>query len=158
MKQTPGKMLVACCMLFLITACSKSDIKSDCSTALPQKFDTKAIQASMKGWELYSWPSTLQTCSDWNYAILPASNSLKSYDLVTNDNVLLQAVGQEQLKSLLNKFPSGEHISWMGENWLSATWGLSNLSHKNLALPPLNITEEIRQHCSSLQLDLIIHE
>jgi len=158
MNQKPGKMLVYCFMLFLITACSKTDIKSNCSTVLPQKFDTITIEPSMKGWELYSWPSTLQTCSDWNYAILPGSNSLKSYDLVTNDNVLLQAVGQEQLKSLLNKFPVSEHISWMGENWLSVIWGLNNLSYRNLKLPPPNITGEIRKHCASLQLDLIIHE
>ncbi len=74
--------------LLFLSACTKSKTNQNynCSTSLPQKLDVISIQPSMKGWELYSWPSTIQGCDDWNYAILTGTNRIKQYTEVTNDN------------------------------------------------------------------------
>ncbi|NOT94276.1 hypothetical protein [Ferruginibacter sp.] len=112
----------------------------------------------MKGWELYSWPQKEQGCNDWNYAILPGTNRLKSYNEVTSDTVLLKVIGNEQLKLLLNKFPKNENIFWVGEKWLSQSWGLSNISYQNLKLPSSVTTVAIKQHALLLQLNLTIDE
>jgi hypothetical protein len=144
--------LTVVCILLLLVACKKNNQNYNCQTSLPQKLDTINIEPSMKGWELYSWPSATAACDDWNYVILPGTNRLKLYTEVTSDNVLLKVVGNEQLKLLLNKFPANEYISWMSENWLSIIWG----SSENLKLPPTTITNEIKQHCIKIGLRLTI--
>jgi hypothetical protein len=142
--------------LLFLSACTKSKTNQNynCSTSLPQKLDATNIQTSMKGWELYSWPSAVQGCDDLNYAILTGTNRIKPYTEVTNDNVLLRVVGNEQLKLLLNKFPTNEYISWKGENWLISMWG----SSENLKLPPATIVNGIKQHCLQIGLVLTIAE
>jgi hypothetical protein len=139
-------------MLLLLVACKKNNQNYNCQTSLPQKLDTINIEPSMKGWELYSWPSTIQGCHDWNYVILSGTNRIKLYTEVISDNVLFRVVGNEQLKLLLNKFPANENINWMSENWLNTIWG----SNENLKLPPTTITKEIKQHCLQIGLRLTI--
>ena len=158
MNQQPIGKLIFLFLLVLTTGCSKPTLNCDCSKELPQNLISLQINTSMKGWELYSWPQKEQGCNNWNYAILPSTNRLKSYNEVTSDTVLLKVIGNEQLKLLLNKFPKNENIFWMGEKWLSQSWGLSNISYQNLKLPSSRATEAIKQHALMLQLNLTIDE
>ena len=73
------------------------------------KLDTISFSHSMKGWELYSWPSE----SDWNYSILIGTNRNKTYQEVTTNKI--SVVGKDSLKILLDKFPANEQIFWIGK-------------------------------------------
>ena len=139
----------------LFTACTKDDPDCDCSASLPVKFESIVIESSMKGWELYSWPADVEGCNQWNYALLPGTNKLKSYGEVTSDTVL-KVTGKKQLKLLLSKFPNNEHILWVGEKWLSNVWGPGNINYGNLKLPPSPVRDEVTQHCIQKGLQLII--
>lgn len=158
MNQQPIVKLIFLFLLVLITGCSKTALNCDCSKELPQRLIDAQINTSMKGWELYSWLQKEQGCNDWNYAILPGTSRLKSYNEVTSDTVLLKVIGNEQLKLLLNKFPTNENIFWVGEKWLAQSWGLSNISYQNLKLPASVTTVAIKQHALLLQLNLTIDE
>ena len=102
---------------------------------------------SMKGWELYSWPDG----NDWNYSILIGTNRLKSYDEVTKNEIIV--TGKDSLKMVLDKFPAGEIITWIGRGWLERCWG-DNFN--DLSLPPKYIIDEIKQYCSNINLTLQI--
>lgn len=152
------KLFIPLSILFLallFTACSKDNPECDCSSSLPGKFESMVIESSMKGWELYSWPEDVEGCKKWNYALLPGTNRLKSYSEVTSDTVL-KVIGEQQLKLLLNKFPTNEQILWVGEKWLSNVWGQSDLNYGNLKLPSSTVVNEIEQHCIQTRLQLSI--
>ena len=152
------KLFIPLSILFLsllFTACTKDDPDCDCSASLPVKFESIVIESSMKGWELYSWPADVEGCNQWNYALLPGTNKLKSYGEVTSDTVL-KVTGKKQLKLLLSKFPNNEHILWVGEKWLSNVWGPTNINYGNLRLPSSTVLDEIKRHCIQTSLQLTI--
>ena len=152
------KLFIPLSILFLalfFTACSKDNPECDCPASLPDKFESIVIESSMKGWELYSWPEDVEGCKQWKYAFLPGTNRLKSYTEVTSDTVL-NVTGEKQLKLLLSKFPTNEHILWVGEKWLSNVWGLSNIYYGNLKLPSSAVLDEIKRHCLQTSLQLTI--
>ena len=156
--KTMKKLFIPLSILFLsllFTACTKDDPDCDCSASLPVKFESIVIESSMKGWELYSWPADVEGCNQWNYALLPGTNKLKSYGEVTSDTVL-KVTGEQHLKLLLSKFPTNEHILWVGEKWLSNVWGQSSINHGNLKLPFTSVINDIKQHCIVSQLKLSI--
>ena len=142
-------------LALLFTACTKDNPECDCPALLPVKFESMVIESSMKGWELYSWPADVEGCKQWHYALLPGTNRLKSCSEVTSDTVL-NVTGEQQLKLLLNKFPSNEHILWVGEKWLSNVWGQSNINYGNLKLPASAVMDEIKRHCIKTSLQLTI--
>jgi hypothetical protein len=142
-------------LVILMTACSKEMAECNCPASLPAKFDEIVVEPSMKGWELYSWPEDKKGCRKWNYVLLPGTDRLKSYSEVTND-ALLHVTGEQQLKLLLNKFPTNEHILWVGETWLSNVWGRSSLYYGSLKLPPTALQNEVLQHCLQRGLELMI--
>ncbi len=109
-------------------------------------FDTLTFSHSMKGWELYSWPKG----NDWRYSILPGTNRVKSYGEVTSNLIVC---GKDSLKMLLNKFPEGENIFWLSEEWLKKSW---STSYGNLSLPADNIVTEIKDYCTQKKLVLNI--
>lgn len=101
----------------------------------------------MKGWELYSW----QKGNDWSYSILIGTNRLKSYDEVVKNEIVV--TGKDSLKLVLDRFPAGETITWLGPGWLASCWGSD---YKNLSLPPQAIIDEIRQYCIDHDLILVV--
>lgn len=107
--------------------------------------DTLSFQHSMKGWELYSWPSG----NDWNFSILPGSNRITTYSEVTTN--LITVSGSDSLKMLLDKFPENEEILWPGTNWLDSCW---KSNYGNLSLPDSNKVNEIKAY--SIQKKLIL--
>jgi hypothetical protein len=137
----------------LFFSCKKTnDTVADCS-ASTANISSLVVAHQMKGWELYSWPA----CNDWYYAILPGTNSLKSYDEVTGKTTspgyLIKVFGKENLKAVLLKFPVGENLFWASEGWLKKTWG-SNYS--NLQLPPAAIVNELQQYAIQAGLNFTI--
>ena len=141
-------------LALLFTSCSKDNPECDYPASLPGKFESMLIESSMKGWELYSWREDVEGCKKWNYALVPGTNRLKSYNEVTSDTVL-KVSGEQQLKLLLNKFPSNEHILWVGEKWLSNVWGQSNINYGNLKLPASAVMDEIKRHCVQDRITVI---
>jgi hypothetical protein len=142
-------------VIVFFASCTRLVKKEGCQPDLAGKFDAIIVQSSLKGWELYSWPDQ-ESCSGWFYAILPGTNNIKSYQAVTSDTVLLRAAGTTQLKALLRKFPAGEHILWIGENWLQNSWTPGNISYGNLKLAPVAVQNELVNICTQTGLSLTI--
>lgn len=113
------------------------------------KIDTIFFNHSMKGWELYSWPEG----TSWTYSFLLGTNSQKTFSQVKNNPI--RVMGEDSLKSILYKLPSGEEIMWIGQQWLNATW---SSDYGNLKLPPRSIQIEIKEFCDSKNLKLTIAE
>lgn len=135
-------------LIVCVAACSKetSDIQAP---ANPNVADTARFPHSMKGWELYSWPSG----AAWKYSILEGTNRLKTYEEVTTNTIVV--TGEDALKRMLDKFIAGEFITWIGPGWLHACWSEDS---KDLALPPQGILEDIKGYCTAKQLTLQITE
>ncbi len=113
----------------------------------PVDYSTINFEHSMKGWELYSWPNG----NNWNYSVMIGSNTLKSYNMVTENRVAV--TGIDSLKKLLEMMPDGEEIAWIGESWLSQIW---DDDYRNLMLPLEEIILEVNQFCQDNGLLLII--
>lgn len=113
------------------------------------KIDTISFKRSMKGWELYSRPEG----NLWTYSFLIGTNTLKTLSQVKNNPI--RVVGEDSLKSILNKLPSGEEIMWIGQQWLNETW---SSDYGNLKLPPRSIQIEIKEFCDTKNLKLTIAE
>lgn len=106
------------------------------------KLDTISISPSMKGWELYSWP----TESDWKYSILIGTNRNKTYQEVLANKI--SVVGKDSLKRLLDKFPANEQIFWSRKPF-GDDWG-------NISLPDDNTINEIKDYCTQKKLVLTV--
>ncbi len=113
----------------------------------PINYNTINFEHSMKGWELYTWPNG----NDWNYSIIVGTNTLKSYNLVTENPV--SVTGIDSLKKVLERLPQGEEIVWIGEGWLSQIW---SDDFRDLMLPPEDIILEVNQYCQNEGLLLMI--
>lgn len=155
MKFSKHITLLAFCMAVIFTNCSKSNNEAaaaDCTTTAAA-IDTLTVQHQLKGWEIYSWPA----CNDWCYAVLAGTNSLKTYEEVTGQSTsprfLIKVTGKEKLKAALSKFPAGETLFWASEGWLQHTW---STTCGNLQLPPVAITNEIKQYCIQAGLNFNI--
>ena len=146
--KTNGSNIAACLILatFTLVNCSKDmDLKPEAVKQVD--FDTLLFAHAMKGWELYSWPNG----NDWNYAILPGTNRLKTYQEVISHNIIVW--GTDSLKLLLDKLPPGEEICWIGEHWLESIWGKD---YGNLSLPDRTTIAEIEAYCNTKELILSI--
>jgi len=140
------KLILLLCFIAILSACSDDSIQ----TQQPVKridLNTLTFAHSMKGWELYSWKKG----DDWNYSILIGTDRLKSYDEVTSNEIIV--TGKDSLKMVLDKFPEGEIIIWIGQGWLKRCWGNN---YYDLSLPPEDIIDEIKQYCSQINLVLQI--
>ena len=131
-------------LIVIFLACSKESTK-DQEPEYEIDIDNLTFEHSMKGWELYSWPYG----NDWNYSILIGTNRFKTYDEVTTNEIIV--TGKDRLKSVLNKFPENEIITWIGRGWLESCW---TEDYKDLSHPPENIINEIRQYCLANNLVL----
>jgi len=140
-KQT---LILLFCFITILPGCSNDSTQTQ-APVNSLDLNTLTFAHSMKGWELYSWKNG----DDWNYSILIGTNRLKSYDEVTTNEIIV--AGKDSLKMVLDKFPKGEVITWIGQDWLKGSWG-SN--YYNLSLPPGDIVDEIKQYC--IQINLVL--
>ncbi len=138
----------------LFAACSKVNSSCKSPDPLPDNFNAITLESSLKGWELYSWPSNGDNC-DWRYTLIAGTNRIKTYNEVTS-NTALSVTGEQQLKLLLNKLPVNEDILWVGKTWLTNVWGPGNISHGNLKLPAAAVIDLIKQHCIQKALNLTV--
>ena len=128
--------------------CSKENNRSPEITN-NAKLDTLSFSHSMKGWELYSWPSG----NDWKYSILIGTNRLKTFQEVTTNKIAV--IGKDSLKMLIDKFPAKENIFWISESWLNKIWGDN---YGNLSLPESTTVSEIKNYCNQKKLEIIVSE
>jgi hypothetical protein len=133
---------------FILLNCSK-DRNQETTTVIAKNLniDSVSFNHSMKGWELYSWPNG----NEWKFSILTGTNRSKSYEEVTGNEIIVS--GNDTLKLLLDKFPEGEEIFWIGEEWLERIW---NGDHLDLTLPDNNTINEIKNYCDQKKLVLSI--
>jgi len=111
--------------------------------------DTISFYHSLKGWELYSWPNG----NNWNYSILAGTNRTKSYNEVTTNKIVV--FGLDSLKMLLDKFPEGEYIFWIGKEWLERCW---ESNYGDLSLPDNKTINELKEYCTDKKLVLGISD
>ena len=139
-----SKLILLFCFIMILQGCSNDSTQTQ-QPVKPIDLNTLTFSHSMKGWELYSWKNG----NDWIYSILIGTNRLKSYDEVTTNEIIV--TGKDSLKMVLDKFPEGEVIIWIGQHWLMKCWG-SN--YYDLSLPPVDIIDEIKQYC--IQINLVL--
>jgi len=139
--------------LFLLYACSgaeKGETKSPGNT-----WGDLLIEHSAKGWEIYSWEEP----DGWYYSILVGTNRVKNLEEVKYGNgaggQMIRIHGMGELEQVLERFPAGENLSWVGEGWLNRAW---QGNYGDLGLPPEKIQEEVGAVCSRLGLSLQIAE
>ena len=102
--------------------------------------DVKALPASMKGYELYSW----QDDGDWHYTLITGTNRNKTLEEITSsDNYIsetgwvnIHCTGEAAIKAVIGKVPPGEWITWGNGSFVSGE-GI-------FARPPQNIIDDIR--------------
>jgi len=139
-------LILLFCILPILSGCSNDSTQTH-EPAKSIDLNTLTFTHSMKGWELYSWKNG----DDWNYSILIGTDRLKSYDEVKTNEIIV--TGEDTLKMVLDKFPEGEIITWIGQGWLKRCWGNN---YYDLSLPPEEIIDEIKQFCSQINLVLQI--
>jgi len=136
--------LVMLGLIVALTGCSEASSQTQ-ETIYQIDLNESAFPHSMKGWELYSWSGG----SEWYYSILVGTNRLKSCEEVMTSEAIV--TGIDSLKTVLNKFPEGEYIIWLGTGWLDACW---DDNFGNLSLPPEETVDEIKQYCVENDLTL----
>ncbi|TDH21323.1 hypothetical protein EXU57_20520 [Segetibacter sp. 3557_3] len=142
----PAICLLLSCMLFCL-ACSR-----DREDTTISGLEHLIVNASAKGWELYTWPEA----NNWKFSFLPGTNRLKSLSEVTlRDGVgnLALVTGPDSAKMVLNRFPAGENIVLIGEGWLQQTWGTP---YGDLQLPPTKIIDDLRRFCIQKKLSFTV--
>jgi uncharacterized protein YceK len=107
---------------------------SGCRT-VPQLTATPFAE-SMKGYELYSWQDSAQ----WKFSLLVGTNREKTLDEIKSADVVFSSV--DELKSALEKIPTGQYITWSFKETLS--------------LPPDDIRHQVEQTCKDEGLILNI--
>ena len=137
---------LAALVVLIFTNCSEKQAM-DVVPLPPVNYDIINFEHSMKGWELYTWPNG----NDWNYSVIVGTNTLKSYNIVTENPVAV--TGIDSLKKVLEYLPQGEEIVWIGEGWLSQIW---SDDFRDLMLPSEDIIFEVNQYCQNSGLLLMI--
>ena len=129
-------------------ACTKD--KNENTEIKKSYLDTLTVTHSMKGWEIYSWPSG----NERSYSILVGTNRIKSYEEVTDEQSAMHLItvrGVDTLKLVLDRFPEAEYILLISQAWLQNNWGGN---YGNLCLPPKNAIDDISVFCTQKKLNL----
>ena len=120
-------------LLFIIGGCTAKEVHQ--------------FPDSMKGYELYSWEQD----GEWNFTLMTGTNRNKSYDeIVTPGNVETANVvkvhvkGISALKELINRIPSGQIVSWIG----------NTVRVEGFTLPTDSIVREIEEHARARDVTL----
>lgn len=143
-----GVVLLA---LLLLGACAGQSAAPEEPTAAP----LDPLPRSMKGYELYSWP----TGEGWAFTLITGTNRNKTYEEVTTGEaqverggwVKLTVEGVEALKAVLARLPEDTPVFWVGA--ASPIMGEQAAGHE-LALPDAATLDEVEKHCRELGLDL----
>jgi hypothetical protein len=112
-------------------------IEASPTLGAPESIEVSLVQ-SMKGYELYSW----QMDGDWHFALLVATNWIKTHDEVTSPQSGVQ--GTEALKRELSRLPTGAPVFWSG------------LRVGGLTMPPNDTISEISSYSAQLGIQLEI--
>ena len=112
-----------------------------------KRFSTLEREAKpeFKGMELYSWQDD---SGDWVFAINIGTNRMK-----TIDEIKIQPLGFDELKLAISKMAVGESVFWFN-NVIHSTAEQKN----DLAMPPKEITERLKQHAWDVQVTIITLE
>jgi hypothetical protein len=110
---------------------------------------------SMKGYELYSW----QEGEIWHFTLVTGTNRNKTLEEITSTInmvkgwVSVHIIGNEALKSVVNKLPEGEFVFW------SSGMGVTNTyqSQINLVLPDESIIDDICDYAKGCGLDMNVY-
>lgn len=140
--------IITILIIFLFQSNCKKEFDSENNTSITDtKFDTLTFIHSLKGWELYSWPTNY----DWNYSFLIGTNRLKSLDEIYNNPLVV--TGKDSLKAILNRLPENEEVFWISTTWLSHNWAEG---FGSLQLPSRTIQIEIKDYCEKRNIKLTI--
>ena len=138
--------IVSC--IFLAVGCSEKDNGLD---TVPELSDL-TVTHSMKGWELYSWPEG----NTWKFSFLIGTNRTKTLSEVTASSGpvnLIKVTGVDSAKMVLNRFPAGEDIIFIGQGWLQNAWGGQ---YGDLRLPPQTMIDELKSFSQQKQLTFTV--
>jgi hypothetical protein len=129
-----------------IFGCSKEPV-IDIREGMTFDPDSLIIESSALGWELYSW----QSGDIWKYSLVVGTETSKSVNEILASPYVV--AGREQLKLLIRQLPSGEEITWYGEEWIG-----DNLSGVTEIFvdPPILTQYDIHIFCRNNYCDLII--
>ena len=107
----------------------------------------QAPQASMKGYELYSW----KIKGHWYYSLLPGTNRLRSYEEITAPRTVRRdAAG---LQSELQKLQRGDEILWMSNAPVGASKSVAG-QRIDVKHPSRKRIENIKAMCDKLGIRL----
>ncbi len=142
-------ILILLASISLLMKCTKD--KNENIPIAKSYLDTLTVTHSIKGWEIYSWPSG----NDRYYSILIGTNRIKTYEEVTSDEPsamhLITITGIDTLRLVLARFPESEYIDLIGKTCLQNCWGGN---YGNLSLPPQNQIDDIILFCTQKKLNL----
>ena len=141
-------LLTVIISIYVLAGCSRNKGDSGQIEDLPDLVVTPA----MKGWELYTWPEA----NTWKFSFLVGTNRLKSLTEVKSSNgetVLIRVSGVDSAKMVLNKFPKGEAIMLIGQDWLRNAW---QGQHGDLQLPPQTIIDELSTFAARKNVEITV--
>jgi len=115
--------------------------------------DIKALPASMKGYELYSWTEG----NDWWFTLITGTNRNKTVEEITaGDNYIsetgwnkITVAGVDAIETILDKLPDNESVSWLDEGRMGVS-----ASPTNLTLPDETIVHRIEEFAREHNIDL----
>lgn len=111
---------------------------------------------SLKGYELYSWSENGQ----WHFTLITGTNRTKMLEEIISVSdyisetgwVNIHVVGIETIKTILGTLPQDESVSWCDELHIGQILETSI----DLQLPPIHITNSIKECAEQYGLDLQI--
>jgi hypothetical protein len=123
--------------------------------------DVTPLPHSMKGYELYSWVEE----GDWHFTLLMGTNRMKTEEEITSGDsqgdvvaehglVRVSVVEVEKVKVLLSGLPPGEEMIWRGSRWFEEV----GIQTTGLALPPMELVEDLKAYCQELEIILQLAE
>jgi hypothetical protein len=123
-----------------------------CNTA-----SNEPLPKSVKGYELYSW----QEGGQWRFTLITGTNRNKNLEEIISGGektgedgwVNLHVTGVDAIKAALSRIPSGEFVSWLGGQGITA---LAQPADIKLVLPPVGIINEIKEHAEKCGLEFQI--
>jgi len=124
--------------------------------SLPPVSLPESLPQSMKEYELYSWKSDRA----WRFTLTTGTNRLKTLAEITSpessiedDWVKITVEGVPDLKSVLERLPSGTQVLWR----TASHPGIDpSPSEVNLRIPTGRLVKEIQTHCAELDVRLEI--
>jgi hypothetical protein len=139
------KALVLFCLIFLMTGLAAC--KTVSNTPLPR---------SMKGYELYSWQDNRQ----WRFTLITGTNRNKTLEEIISGGqtegadgwVNIHVNGVDALKTVLNRLPSGEFVTWNNGHVIVGQGPVNPL-----AFPPEGIINQIEEYANKLGLEFQVN-